>query len=135
MSVFAIIQFSEAQFQKRTRETHARHVADLRGPLCEHIATTYGIVEQSILNDCCYFHVVDGLVPDVMHDLLEGTAQLSLRCLLRYIISDQKYLSLNTLNERILSFKYGHADIKNKPSEISKTSLLSSDTLRQSGLS
>ena len=84
-------------------------MADLCGPLCEHIATTYGIVEQTILNECRYFHVVDGLVPDVMHDLLEGTAQLSLKCLLRYLISDQKYLSLN---ERILSFKYGHADYK-----------------------
>lgn len=119
----------------RTRETHASHVADLHGPLRNHIAITYGIVEQSILNECRYFHVVDGLVPDIMHDLLEGTAQLTLRCLLHYFILQKKYLSLSTLNKRILSFKYGHADIRNKPSEISKSSLLTSDTLRQSGQS
>ena len=117
----------------RTRTTHANHVADLHGPLHDHIATTYGVVEESILNECRYFHVVDGLVPDIMHDLLEGSAQLTLKCLLRYLISEKKCFSLKTLNKRILSFKYGHADVKNKPSEINKTSLFTSDKLRQSG--
>lgn len=72
------IQFSEVQLQPRTRETHAAHVSDLHGPLHEHIATTYGVAEESILNNSHYFHVVDGLVPDVMHDLLEGSVQLTL---------------------------------------------------------
>lgn len=101
---------------------------DWNGPLREHIATTYGVVDQSILNECRYFHVVDGLVPDIMHDLLEGIAQLTVKCLLRYLITEKKCVSVNTLNERILSFKYGHADIQNKPSEISKTALLASDS-------
>ena len=106
-------------------------MADLHGPLHNHIATTYGIAEQSILNECRYFHVVDGLVPDIMHDLLEGSAQVTIKCLLRYLISDKKLLSLNTLNNRILHFKYGQTDIQNKPSEIGKTALFSSDKLRQ----
>lgn len=118
----------------RSRETHANHVADLEGPLHDHIATTYGISEKSILNDSKFFHVVSGLVPDVMHDILEGTLQLTLKCLLHYIIHDMKFLTLVTLNERIASFDYGQADKRNKPSEISASTLASdSYTLKQSG--
>lgn len=65
----------------RTRDTHASHLGDLHTPLHNHIATTYGVAEQ-----CRYFHVhvVDGLVPDIMHDLLEGSAHL---LTLRYLDS------------------------------------------------
>lgn len=77
--------------------------------------------------------MVEGLVPDIMHDLLEGSVQLTLKCLLRHFISEKKYFSFSTLNERILSFKYGHADMKNKPSEMKRSSLFTSDKLRQSG--
>ena len=72
----------------RTRSTHASHLADLNGPLHDHVAKTYGVTTQSILNSLQYFHVVDGLVPDVMHDILEGTVQLTLKCLLKYLIYD-----------------------------------------------
>ena len=109
---------------------------DLDGPLQSHIATTYGITTNSILNTSRYFHVVDGLVPDIMHDILEGTVQVTLKCLLWYLIQEGKKFSLTTLNERIGSFNYGLADVQNRPSEIPKTSFFSSsDTLRQSGIS
>lgn len=48
------------------------HCAGLGGPLNDHISTTYGIVRNSILNRLGYFHVVTGLVPDLMHNILEG---------------------------------------------------------------
>ena len=35
--------------------------------------TTYGVNSQSVLNRSRYFHVVDGLSPDIMHDVLEGS--------------------------------------------------------------
>ena len=41
------------------------------GPLHDHSATTYDIVRDSILNSSKYFHVVDGLVLDIMHDVLD----------------------------------------------------------------
>lgn len=113
--------------------THESHIRDLTGPLHSHISATYGIVEESILNSCRYFHVVDGLVPDIMHDILEGTLQLTLRHLISYFIRDMKYFTLKDLNKRISSFNYGYADSRNKPSEISKNTFSSSDTLKQSG--
>ena len=59
-------------FQTRTRETYTWHVEQLDGPLHDHIATTYGICCDSVLNSSKYFHVTEGLVMDVMHDILEG---------------------------------------------------------------
>ena len=119
--------------QPRTRDTYASHVADLDGPLRNHIATTYGISENSILNRSRYFHVADGLPPDIMHDILEGTVQLTLKCLIRHLIQSEKLFSFSTLNKQISSFDYGYVEMKNKPSEISQSSFQKSDTLKQSG--
>lgn len=111
------------------------NVADLNGPLHDHVAITYGITDESILNSSRYFHVLDGLVPDIMHDMLEGTLQVTMKCVLRHLIQDQNLFSLKTLNNRISSFHYGQANVQNRPSEITRSSLnSSSDTLRQSGM-
>lgn len=127
------MQFSEEEFQLRSHATHLSHISDLNGPLHDHIATTYGVSENSLLNSSRYFHVVDGLVPDIMHDILEGTAQLVLRCLIQYLVLERKVFSFKTLNERISIFNYGTTDMKNKPSEITRSTFTSCDSLRQSG--
>ena len=62
---------SEA-FIPRTQETHASQCVSLGGPLHDHFATTFGLHRDSILNTSQYFHVTEGLVPDVMDDVLEG---------------------------------------------------------------
>jgi len=51
----------------RSRETHEAHCMDLDGPLHNHLATTYGLNFDSVLNSSRYFHVVDGVIPDIMH--------------------------------------------------------------------
>lgn len=66
-----------------------------------------------------FFHVVDGIVPDIMHDILEGTLQLHIKWLLSYLILDKKMFSLDTLNGRMQSFNYGSVDSSNKPTPIS----------------
>ena len=67
---------------------------DLRG----HIATTYGVSMDSILNSLKYFYVVIGLPPDIMHDVLEGALPLELKLMLKSFIA---YLTLEQLNSRI----------------------------------
>lgn len=66
------MQFSESSMQLRTKEIYTAHCKDLGGPLNDHISTTFGIVRNSILNNLGHFHVVSGLVPDIMHNILEG---------------------------------------------------------------
>ena len=88
---------------------------------------------ESILNSSQYFHVVDGMIPDVMHDLLEGTLQLHIKMLLKHFIIEQALFSLDMLNTGICSFAYGPADTSNKPSIISDDTLASnSNSLKQS---
>lgn len=124
--IILLIQFHESEFILRTRETHSYHCSSLDGPLHDHMATAYGITCNSVLNSSRFFHVVDGLIPDVMHVILEGTLQLHLKWLLRYLIRGEELFSLETLNHRIQSFKYGQADSKNKPTIISHETLSSS---------
>ncbi len=107
---------------------------DLDGPFHSYIATTYGVTENSILNELKYFHVVDGIVPDIMHDILEGTTQVTMKCLLLYLIHDKKYPTFKILNESMRAFDYGNSEICNKQSEISKNILPDSSSLRQSGI-
>ena len=119
----------------RTQEGFAAHCAGLEGPLHDHIATTFGVTRNPILNSCRYFHVVDGLVPDVMHDVLEGSLPLLVKLLLTYYIQERHMFTLADLNRRVASFKYGSA-VKSKPSTIPASSFHSGDTkLRQSGKS
>ena len=81
-----------------------------------------------------YFHVVDGLPPDAMHDVLEGVLQMEMKQLLRHCI-DSRYFTLNVLNDRIRSFPFGPAEASNRPSQISATTLCSDDnSLKQSGI-
>ena len=41
--------------------------------LRDHLAKIYGINDELPLSVIVFFHVIGGLAPDVMHDLLEGT--------------------------------------------------------------
>ena len=91
---------------------------ELHGPLYNHFSTTYGLSCDSVLNYSKFFHIVDGMIPDIMHDILEGCLQMLLKYLLRYFTVD-------TLNTRIRSFHYGSVDSANRPSSISSDTLTS----------
>ncbi len=85
---------------------------------------------DSILNTSRYFHVTEGLPPDCMHDILEGTLQFVIKELLRSLIA-KKHISLEEVNQRIQLFAYDPCDGINKPSPISISS--TDHSLRQSG--
>lgn len=91
------------------------------------------MVRDSILNTSQYFYVVDGLVPDIMHDILEGALQLQINLLIRQLINSS-YFSLKVLNSRIGSFSYGPVDVGNQPTPLPDKALGTPDRmLKQSG--
>ena len=96
------------------------------GPLHDHSSTTYGIVRYSILNSSKYFHVVYGLVPDIMHDVLEGCAPYAVKKLLKYLIS-QRIVTLDQINDQIERFPYSPSNAQNKPTVIPSMTFHSSD--------
>ena len=96
------------------------------------MATAYGVSRDSILNTSQFFHIVDGLCPDIMHDVLEGALPYEVKLLIRYCIQEG-YFSLQVLNSRLRSFAYGQ-DTRDKPAQISAATMCSSDNkLKQSG--
>ena len=83
------LQFSAKEFVPRTRSTHTHQCSSLSGPVYEHNSTLFGLTRDSILNSSQYFHVTKGLVPDAMHDVLEGSLSFEIKELLKHLISDR----------------------------------------------
>ena len=61
-----------------------------------------GVNRSSILDESRYFHVVDSISPDIMHDLLEGVLQFSIMELLKELIVNKNYFHIKTLNNMAL---------------------------------
>lgn len=62
--------------------------------------------------------MIDGLPGDVMHDLLEGVLQYECKEMLKTFINEEKYLTLDQLNERIKRFDFGYYNDKNFTADI-----------------
>ena len=124
--------FHGNEFQLRTRESYDRHSALVDED--PSLASVYGLKGNSILNQSNFFHVVEGLDPDIIHDQLEGVLPLTVKLMVKNFIQVDKYLTLEQLNQHIGAFKYGSADASNKPSEL-KPVILSNDSgsISQSG--
>ena len=70
---------------------------------------------------------------DAMHDLLEGVVQYEIKELLKHVISE-RLISLQEINDAIVSFPYGYADVLNKPLPIADITLSSTGhKLKQTG--
>ncbi len=61
----------------------------------------YGVKTKSGLNNSKYFHIVDGLPPDIMHDILEGALPLHLKVMLKKFVLDEKMFALDELNQQL----------------------------------
>jgi len=103
------------------------------------VSKEFGINRNSILNELYYFDVCSGaLLPDIMHDVLEGALQYELKLMLRSFIFQEQYLTLSEINDRIQYLDLGYMEIKDRPSLISDTNIRahsgsSKNTLKQSG--
>lgn len=67
----------ESELELRTSIDHSRKCDDLEtaatAATFQELSTEYGINHRSVLDELQYFKVCSGaLVPDVMHDVLEG---------------------------------------------------------------
>ena len=82
-----------------------------------------------------YFDLTSGsLVPDVMHDLLEGMLQYETKLMLKQFINHDHYFTLSQLNQKIEAFELGFSEVKSRPSIISQITLQEGDNhLKQSG--
>ena len=50
----------------------------------QHFSTVYGVNRHALLDNLTYFDVASGaLIPDIMHDILEGMLPSELKCMLK----------------------------------------------------
>lgn len=85
----------------------------------------------SIFHVCRFFHVTEGLVPDIMHDILEGVLPFGIK----HLLIDDKCVTLSYINDSISSFPFTYLDAANKPNIIESKTLRSSDhSLKQTGM-
>ena len=98
------------------------------------MSMAYGVKRASASNQSKFFHVVEGLDLDIMHDQLEGVLPLEVKMLLQKYILEDKSFTLDDINERILNFDYGVVDKRNRPSPL-KQQVLNTDsaTISQTG--
>lgn len=130
-----IKQFSEKHFELRNKATHQHQCSLVQADTTGTESKKYGINRNSILNDLAYFHVCDGsLLPDIMHDILEGTLQYEVKLMLQILIHTDKYFTLDQLNSWIENFELGYMESSNRPTTISAATINSGgNTLKQNG--
>lgn len=86
-----------------------------------------GVKESCVWNEISSFHVTENYCVDIMHDMLEGVCNYDIGLMLKIMIFDFKYFTIDTLNNRIELFDYGSVDIRNRPT------LIASETLKGKG--
>lgn len=107
-------EFCPSKFSLRNVEDYDKYISESHSN--RKSFSDCGIKYRSPLMDIPNFHVLTGLPPDAMHDVLEGMVPYELETVLNKLIS-KKYFTLKFLNQRILHFQYGKSDIVNKPVE------------------
>jgi len=71
-------------------------------------------------------------LPDVMHDILEGSLQHEVKLMLQVMVNRERYFSLNM---QIENFELGYMEAKNRPSPIAAKKFNSSGkSLKQNGM-
>ena len=71
-----------------------------------------------------------------MHDVLEGALQYEVELMLKNMICDDKYFTLDFLNSRLENIDLGYMDAKNRPTSIAARYLLAPTglSLKQNGM-
>lgn len=77
----------------------------------------FGMKGIPALNNLKYFHTIDGLPPDLCHDLFERVVPEIIISVLKHMHNDG-ILTFHEINERINQFVFATIDKDNKPSPI-----------------
>lgn len=98
----------------RSKELHVQHFKDV---VEDASLSSFGVKRTCLLDDLEYFSVSDNYAVNIMHDVLEGVAQLEIKPLLWYLV-DNKIICQQEISNRIYSFNYGYLERKNRPTQV-----------------
>lgn len=81
-----------------------------------------GIKEPCLFNSINSFHVTTNFSIDILHDIFEGVCNYNMCHIIKHLI-DNKYFSLDSLNDRKHMFNYGSIEIDHISPDITKAHL------------
>ena len=94
----------------------------------------FGVNVRSVLMDLQYFDLCSGaLLPDVMHDLLEGVLQYEGNLVLQHCIDRSRYFTLTSLSKIMDNIELGYMESDDRPTLITARVLHSEKNLGQKG--
>ena len=104
--------FKSTEFVMRTKEGYQNNVSIIE---CDSdSASIYGLKTNSCLNSLTCFHVINGLPPDLAHNVFEGVAMdVIFHVLINFV--NGGVLTVNEINDNIVNFTFSQIDLKNKP--------------------
>ena len=86
-SYVTFLKFLEEQFELRNENDHKDHCKLIEADKSGAKSKEFGVNRDSVLNELKYFHVCNGgLLPDIMHDILEGALQYEVKLMLQWMI-------------------------------------------------
>ena len=98
------------------------------------LSVEYGINFRSELMSLKYLDICKILVPDVMHDILEGVVQYELKLFIQHSI-DSGYFRARSLESIMAGFELGYMEASSRPTPISPKTIRSKDnSLKQNGM-
>lgn len=90
--------------------------------LTKHYSVNYGLDRRSILSKIPGFKITEQLPQDLMHILLDGIIPYVVKCMLQYYIAKGS-ITVDVINSRLMEFRYGYSQVKDKPEPINPESL------------
>lgn len=93
----------------RSKELHVQHCKDIEEDPT--LSSSFGVKQTCLLNDLKYFNVSENYAVDIMHDVLEGVAQLEIKLLLLYFV-EHDILPQQDISNRIYSYSFGYLERK-----------------------
>ena len=102
-------------FELRTLSKHLDYCYQLENGDYTQLSKEFGINHRSSLLSLKYVDICSGiLVPDVMHDVLEGVLQYEMKHL-QHLIFEKSYFRVRTLEKLIEFYELGFMEVSNCP--------------------
>lgn len=105
----------EMPSKRRTKQSYAEQLTTIQNSEKVDLKSTKGIKRCCELNRLKYYHMLETMTPDIMHDLNEGIIPFLLRKIFKYCIS-KKIIGEDELKSKIQFHDYGFKNRTNSPS-------------------
>lgn len=109
----------EDKRKRRTKTKYANHLKIAEEGKAQNYDSSKGVKRYCKFNELNYFHILDNMAPDIMHDLNEGVILFCLHNFFKLVLQNTD-LKLSDIQQRVRDFaSYGPTYQYNKPSLLS----------------